>query len=80
MLGAERDSLPPEIAAEVRDFFTFCENWLTTQMKQGRQESSLDLPQDARSAPAVSILIVRPQCLQCTASGSCRLRPQSGQA
>ena len=48
MLGAERDSLPPEVAAEVRDFFAFCEDWLTTQMRQGRQESTLgfaDSPQ-----------------------------------
>jgi TetR/AcrR family transcriptional regulator, transcriptional repressor for nem operon len=42
MLGAERDSLPPEVAAEVRGFFTFCEDWLATQMKQGRQDGNLD--------------------------------------
>ena len=42
MLGAERDSLPPEVRAEVRDFFAFCEDWLAAQMKQGRQDGSLN--------------------------------------
>lgn len=41
MLGAERDSLPPEVAAAVRDFFIFCEDWLALQMKQGRQDGAL---------------------------------------
>jgi TetR/AcrR family transcriptional repressor of nem operon len=52
MLGAERDSLPPEVAAEVRDFFAFCEDWLTTQMKQGRQDGNLEFS----GAPQVTAL------------------------
>lgn len=42
MLGAERDSLPPQVAIEVRDFFAFCEDWLASQMKQGRQDGTFD--------------------------------------
>jgi len=55
MLGAERDSLPPEVAAEVRAFFTFCEDWLTTQMKQGRQEGTLAFT-GAPQVPALQLL------------------------
>jgi TetR/AcrR family transcriptional regulator, transcriptional repressor for nem operon len=36
MLGAERDSLPAEVNAEVRAFFALCEGWLTEVLKEGR--------------------------------------------
>ena len=55
MLGAERDSLPPDVAAEVRDFFIFCEDWLATQMKQGRQDGCLDFT-GAPQVPALQLL------------------------
>ena len=55
MLGAERDSLPPEVAAEVRDFFAFCEDWLTTKMKQGRQDGSLEFT-GSPQVPALQLL------------------------
>lgn len=55
MLGAERDSLPPEVAAEVHGFFVFCEDWLTTQMQQGRQDGSLAFT-GAPQVPALQLL------------------------
>jgi len=42
MLGAERDSLPAEVNAEVRGFFGFLESWLAETLKQGRQVGALD--------------------------------------
>lgn len=55
MLGAERDSLPLEVAAEVRDFFACCEGWLTTQMKQGRQDGNLAFA-GSPQVPALQLL------------------------
>ncbi len=42
MLGAERDSLPDPINAQVRDFFVLCESWLIDVLKQGRLAGEIE--------------------------------------
>ena len=47
MLGAESDSLPPEINVEVRRFFQINIDWLTEVFERGARDGSLKLQRPA---------------------------------
>ncbi|MBB3233628.1 TetR/AcrR family transcriptional regulator [Phyllobacterium endophyticum] len=48
LLASELPVLPPEVAAEVKAFFCFASNWLTSVMERGSKEEGLYLSNEPR--------------------------------